>query len=168
MSDAILPPERRFDGELIGTPLPDRMTGGAGDELIHGCAGRDAIDGGDGIDVVDYGASALAVQVQLAGSPNASGYTDLDVRSNVEGVLGLRCADILTAHYASYGGSDPDGRAGDGTARGTPGPIPARHDGDDRIVGIGYPGHGGDVLFGGAGDDAISALRSPPTDSRAA
>ncbi|WP_299567070.1 TRAP transporter substrate-binding protein DctP [uncultured Sulfitobacter sp.] len=123
-------PETGADNVLIeGTPLADRLDGGAGDDTINGGDGSDTIVGG-------------------AGDDSLSGGTGVnDLRDNIFGGDGDDTLD------GGYGNDSLRGDAGDDVIAGGFGADTVLGgDGDDTLTGSAL----GDLLFGGDGDDFIN------------
>jgi Ca2+-binding RTX toxin-like protein len=127
-----------------GTTVPQRFTGGAGDDIVRGglnmdqhfmgggADGADTIIPGPSFSIVDYGGRALPVEVTIGHGTRddgAAGERD-DVRAGIDELIGGRGGDTLTQDPASdafiylVGGQGVDtltgGRGGD-TIDGGPG-----------------------------------------------
>jgi Ca2+-binding RTX toxin-like protein len=116
---------RGGDDILRGGDRADTLLGGAGNDTLNGAFGGDVLSGGDGTDTVTYVTHTAPVTVTLGdgrANDGQAGEAD-DVRSDVEVVQGGSGADLLI------------GNAGENTLLG---------------------GNGDDTLFGGAGDDVLS------------
>lgn len=132
---------------LRGNEGDDTLIGGDGGDWLEGGAGADSVDGGNGIDTLSYGASALAVTVNLASGINAGGDAQGDVIRQVEWIHGSGHHDTLTGN-----GNDNSFHGNDGNdVLGGAGGADLLHgdNGNDNITG----GAGDDWLDGGAGDD---------------
>ena len=141
-----------------GATFPQRLTGGAGNDVVRGgrnldvhfmgggVDGRDTIIAGAGSSVVDYGGRGFGVAVTLQSGANdgASGEGD-DIQGSVEELIGGRGDDTLRALPGSNLSHSIVGGAGLDTLEGADGP--------DFLNG----GDGEDTLLGNDGDDSISA-----------
>ena len=50
-------------GAIVGTPVGERLTGTASDDLIYGLGGNDQIDGGTGVDTVVFRSATAALSI---------------------------------------------------------------------------------------------------------
>ncbi len=87
---------------IVGGPARDGLSGEQGDDLLVGGAGNDNFDGGSGFDVVDYTRAPTEGVRAILGSPlqtlfNGDGEGGTDSLFNIEGLIGTRFADTLTA-----------------------------------------------------------------------
>ncbi len=127
--------------DLIGSAFDDVLNGDVGNNRLTGGAGSDLLNGRDGFDTADYSGSAASVQVDLALSVQAStGDAGGDRLTSIEAVAGSAFADTLAgtaAAEALYGGAGADRLDGRG--------------GDDLLQG----GAGADALIGGDGIDTV-------------
>jgi Ca2+-binding RTX toxin-like protein len=126
------------DGDILqnfsnvtGSAYADWLIGDVGDNVLDGGLGVDTLDGGDGSDTASYAAAGSAVVVNLA-LGTASGGLGNDILLNIEGVIGSRYNDTLTA-----------GASGSTLTGG---------DGNDTLV----AGAGADTLEGGIGINTVS------------
>jgi len=127
----------------------DTLVGGAGDDLIDGGEGDDQLDGGDGFSdgvshVLDPRGGTVnldtVAQFGVAGGTAVDGWGTTDTLSGFEQVVGSEFGDRI----ASGAGSEVlDGAAGGDTLLG--------RGGHDLLIG----GEGGDTLDGGDGHDRI-------------
>ncbi len=165
-----------FADQLFGDGNANRLFGQGGNDFIQGRGGNDLIDGGDGDDwldggtggdqifggngandIVAYGASATAVNADLAAFTFSGGDATGDTYSGVEGVSGSAFNDQLFGDGNSnrlfgQGGNDfIQGRGGNDLIDGG--------DGDDWLDG----GTGGDQIFGGNGANDIVAYGGSAT-----
>jgi serralysin len=116
---------------LTGNAGDNKLSGGAGYDILRGEDGADRLDGGNDIDLVTYWGSAVAVTVDLevgAGGGGAAG----DVFISIESVNGSMAGDTLS------------GGTGTNTLNG--------YEGDDVLSG----GFGADVLIGDTGADTLA------------
>jgi Tol biopolymer transport system component len=138
---------------LMGSWLPEVLTGGAGDDTVHGLDGADTLDGDTGQDVVLGGTGADFLR-GLADDDTVNGEAGDDtVNGNLgaDSVRGGAGADFVFGGQGAdyvHGGPDADphvnGNLGDDTVYGGAG--------SDTIFG----GQGSDTVFGEDGDDLIS------------
>lgn len=128
---------------IIGTPYADviygddaanRLSGGAGDDVLDGGQGTagDVLDGGDGIDTVTYAQAQSGVDMSLE-SGGTTGDAMGDSYIGIENVEGSMFDDSI--------GGDTGNNVLAGGA------------GNDQLSGGG--GAGGDVFYGGEGDDLM-------------
>lgn len=139
--------EAQGNDALVGTPLADTLTGGAGhdrlsggggDDTLIGGPGSDDLSGGPGTDAVVYSdAHAVRVTIDDLANDGPPGERD-NVQIDVEALYGGTGADDLV-------GSDGDNLIDGG-------------EGDDAIDGKG----GSDQLFGGPGADRVLARDGGP------
>jgi Ca2+-binding RTX toxin-like protein len=122
------------DDDLTGTPGPDYLDGGAGNDTIAPLGGDDEVWGGSGVDMLNFAASTDGVTVGLAntGPQFVSVSQGTDTYNGFEGVIGSDHDDFLF------------GDTGDNILRGGAG--------NDRLAG----GPGNDELDGGAGFDLVN------------
>ncbi len=148
------------DDLILGTPFPDRIDGGAGDDNIDARGGADFVDGGPGDDNIVGGAGGrhdprrLGARLIFAGAGR-------DVVSGGDGndrIFGEDGDDTL---FGDDGDDVVDGGAGSDILVGGNGDD-ALHggEGDDRLDGsqgndVALAGAGTDVVLGGAGDDRL-------------
>ena len=118
---------------LIGSNLNDTLTGDGNANVLEGGAGDDSLNGGGGNDTASYAGAGAAVTVSLAiaGAQNTGG-AGTDTLTSIEGLLGSRFADTLTA---AASGSSLSGGAG-----------------NDLL----YGGPGNDAFDGGSGVDTVA------------
>ena len=102
----------------------DVILGGAGNDTLSGGSGNDVIDGGSNnaagvVDVASYAYTATGLSLTLNGGAALTvsvGLTDVDVLTNIEGLIGGSGSDSLTgdtlANFLS-GGSGNDTLVGD-------------------------------------------------------
>jgi len=126
---------------LTGSRFADSLYGDGGDNRLSGGAGADLLDGRGGFDTADYSASAAAVQIDLnLASQSSTGDASGDRLVGIEAVVGSALGDSLSGTAAGdtlYGGAGADRLDGRG--------------GDDLLQG----GAGADTLIGGAGLDTV-------------
>lgn len=137
-----------LDQLIIGTPAPDSLTGGSGndtilglgsDDTLTGLAGNDILDGGSCEDTANYSYASLPVIADLTGfTMGAAGAT----------VVGALSSDIdsFVSIENLYGGSSNDTLIGSDEAN-----LIEGVEGNDSI--LGYDGH--DTLIGGGGNDFL-------------
>ncbi len=130
---------------FMGTPGPDVLTGGAGNDDFFPGFGADTIDGGGGYDRVWYGDTYDPMTIYLDGRPGVGGTADGDVLSNIERVEGGGGNDSIVGNdQANFIHGNP---------------------GDDTLVGAGgndtFEGsYGNDVIDGGSGTDIAQVWTS--------
>ncbi len=144
-----------FDDVLTGNDLPNRITGGEGNDVLSGMGGNDIFDegsaangsdtisGGDGEDRVDYGARSAALLITLDGVADdgqASPPEGDNLGTDLEDITGGSGDDNITGNDLE---NKLDGMAGDDTLNGL--------GGNDELSG----GPGYDMLYGGDGDDIL-------------
>ncbi|WP_426957986.1 calcium-binding protein [Muricoccus radiodurans] len=146
-----------YDDALTGDEADNTLLGGEGNDTIRGGAGNDSLDGGAGAhDVVDYSyysdygrpgrtiANYLIVDLTAGaarfGGSSSSAYSESDVLSNVEDVIGSIVDDDITGSGVA---NILLGAAGNELLRGM--------DGNDTLDG----GADNDTLMGGAGADSL-------------
>ncbi|WP_372053340.1 type I secretion C-terminal target domain-containing protein (plasmid) [Tistrella mobilis] len=110
----------------------NRLTGGAGNDILQGRGGADVLDGGDGRDNAYYTDSAEGVSVDLTLGTASGGDAEGDTLISIENLTGSAFDDLLR-------GSDENNILRGGA-------------GDDVLDG----GRGGDTLEGGTGFDTAS------------
>lgn len=116
---------------LIGSRVPNSISGGGGDDKITGGIGADVIDGGSGTDTISYADAPEGVTVGLR-SGKASGGDGEDRLISIENVIGSAFSDSIS-------GSDGANNINAGG-------------GADTVYGLG----GNDALFGGTGNDTLN------------
>jgi hypothetical protein len=133
---------------LAGSPGPERLNGGAGQDTVLGGDGddqlvdaaasaADAYDGGAGVDLLDYGEHRRALAVDLTAGRGDAG----DRVAAIENLRGGTRGDDLrgdAGDNALMGGTGPDRLSGG--------------DGNDKLEGEG----GRDILAGEGGNDALT------------
>jgi Ca2+-binding RTX toxin-like protein len=133
------------DDILRGGDRADTILGGAGDDTINGAFGGDVMSGGDGTDTVTYVTHTAPVVVTMGdgrANDGQAGEGD-DVRPDVEILEGGSGADLITGNA---GNNTLLGGAGDDTLFGGAG--------DDVLMGQG----GADLLMGEGGNDVFFAV----------
>ncbi len=136
---------------LIGSDFADKLTGGAGNNVLIGLGGGDTLDGGAGRDQVDYSTSDGIVVLDLSVT-DAQGYASGmgghaagDLLKGIESIVGSAGADTITGDDQDNvlsGGNGADTLFGKGGA--------------DTLIG----GAGADFMDGGSGQDAVSYAQS--------
>jgi Ca2+-binding RTX toxin-like protein len=125
---------------VTGGAGADVLTAGDGDDVLVGSAGNDTLNGGDGEDTADYSGSASGVTVRLdrGDTPN-DGQGGSDTLTSIENATGSAFNDVLggtTGNNVLSGGGGFDVLVG--------------RDGNDTL----YGGTGAaNQLIGGTGDD---------------
>jgi Ca2+-binding RTX toxin-like protein len=124
---------RGGDDIIRGGDRGDTLLGGAGNDTLNGAFGGDVLSGGDGTDTVTYVTHTAPVVVTMGDGRANDGQANEgdDVRPDVEILEGGSGADLIT------------GNAGNNTLLGGAG--------DDTLIG----GAGDDVLMGQAGSDLL-------------
>lgn len=140
----------RVDGrggnDLIrGGDRGDTLSGGAGNDTINGAFGGDVMSGGDGTDTVTYVTHTAPVTVTMGDGRANDGQADEgdDVRPDVEILEGGSGNDVITGNA---GNNTLLGGLGDDTLIGGAG--------DDVLMGQG----GSDLLMGEGGNDVFLAV----------
>ena len=146
---------------LSGTSGSDTLTGGAGDDIIHGNGGYDNLRGGAGDDQI-FGASYIDRIYGDDGNDTLYGYGNADILSGGAGndtLYGGDGNDKLYGDdgndtlYAESGNDYLYGGAGNDTMDGGSGADRLYGDaGNDKLSG----GDGNDVLYGQDGNDILS------------
>ncbi len=148
------------DDLILGTPFPDRIDGGVGNDTIDARGGDDLIDGGPGDDHIVGGAGNDTI-IGGTGHDVIFAGAGRDVVSGGPGndrIFGEDGDDTL---FGDEGDDLVDGGAGsDILAGGTGDDTLDGGEGDDRIDGgdgsdLALAGLGRDVVSGGAGDDRL-------------
>ncbi|WP_280138438.1 calcium-binding protein, partial [Pseudovibrio denitrificans] len=125
--------------KLYGYAGNDKLYGGEGNDYFWGDAGADLIDGGPGVDFARYGASNVAVHINLSTGTASGGYAQGDVLLNIESLEGSNFDDVLIGDdrsnglYALSGKDRLEGKGGNDT--------------------LNAYGSGADILDGGEGSD---------------
>ena len=116
----------------------DRLFGDAGDDVVRGDRGDDFLDGGAGIDLVRYDGSAVTsgVLVDLAAGI-AKDLVGDDANAGVDTIVNFE--NVRVSAFGDKVVGDQDGNFVDGGG------------GNDLVTG----GAGNDALFGQAGDDTL-------------
>jgi Ca2+-binding RTX toxin-like protein len=141
------------DNYLWGSDGNDKLYGGAGDDHLSGGNGVNLIDGGAGFDTVDYSFSDVGVDIDLSRNYATSrvGGTINDTLTGLEAAMGSTHDDYLVGNMAEnylFGDAGNDvmwAIGGHDTLDGG--------DGNDILYGSNLGE--GDLMLGGAGDDAI-------------
>jgi Ca2+-binding RTX toxin-like protein len=150
-----------YNDTLLGTSGINKLDGGAGSDLLDGGAGADTLIGGSGVDTATYGASANAVNVNLAAGSGSGGDADGDRLFTIENLIGSALADNLVGDAnanrldAGSGNDTLEGGAGADTLIGGPGTDTASYINSDAAVNVSLIGNSasgghaeGDVLIG--------------------
>ena len=151
----------RYAGRLSGGPGDDALHGRGGDDWLDGGAGADTLRGGAGFDTVLYTYSPAGVEVSLHDGAARGGHAEGDrfpgrdtlEYTDVDGATRTRhSADIEAVH----GSGHDDRLTGDADHN-----TLAGYYGNDTLDGRGgndwlAGGAGADVLIGGSGFDAVS------------
>lgn len=121
-----------YDDEIHGDQAANRLTGGAGHDLLDGGSGSasDVLDGGIGSDTVTYARASAAVEFSLE-TGGMAGDAAGDSYISIENAVGSGLDDNIAGSSENnllYGGG-----------------------GNDQIAG----GGGSDVMYGGDGDDVM-------------
>lgn len=98
---------------LYGTAGNDVLDGGAGNDTLYGSLGADVLNGGPGVDWANYSQSNAAVTINLQTGLGKGGFAEGDVLKGVDGIVGSKYNDILTA--ANYEPNTLIGGNGDDT-----------------------------------------------------
>lgn len=139
------------DDVILGTPGPDTILAGRGNDIVCGLAGDDVIVAGPGDDVVLAGAGNDIVR-GMAGDDRLLGQTGKDTLYGYGGADVLRGGWGNDTLHGNDGDDDLAGNGGNDRIYGYDGDDRLRGDlGDDLLIGNG----GNDVMFGYAGDDRI-------------
>jgi hypothetical protein len=151
---------------LVGNDLPNRLDGGAGNDLIDGNFGSDVLIGGPGIDTLSFAShdgatppgeiNTISLGLNLAdGSAvrSENGFplrqiAETDVLSGFENVTGSNRTETINGNELA---NALDGRGGDDTINGG---------GDNDVV---NGGDGNDTLDGGLGNDTL--IGGPENDT---
>lgn len=158
---------------IVGTPGPNHITDGNGNNFIVGLGGGDTLVGGDGSNTfvtgpgdniviggtggdntIDYSTAPAAVDVNLLEGTASNGWGGTDSLTNIENIIGSpNAGDVLVA--GAVGGTIQAGNGANVEITGSPA-------GHDHLIG----GNGGDtftslgpddVMVGGSGDDYFFA-----------
>lgn len=135
---------------LIGNIGNDRLVGGSDDDTLQGGVGADQLYGGNGVDMAIYWSASGAINVDLLRASANTGEARGDTFRSIEGLGGSSFSDILRG---DDGRNRLMGRDGDDRLDGRGGnDILSGDAGDDTLNG----GEGSDTLIGGAGADRLS------------
>jgi serralysin len=155
-------PEQPSDpaGRVIGTPLPDRLETGSGNDYVHGMEGNDTILGGSGHDGL-LGGLGDDLIFGGAGDDNIPGKEGNDTLYGENGndqLGGSDGFDLIfggAGHDVAGGGSQNDTMyAGDGNdwfSGGWGNDYVSGGEGHDKLAGS----YDNDTVLGGAGDDSL-------------
>lgn len=126
---------------VVGSSLPDVITGDGGANALLAGGGNDTLIGGGGADILDGGSGVDTVLYT-----NAPGPVSVDLAAGVASNDGTGASDLLVSIENVFGSPFGDTLAGDGAAN-----VIVGGGGDDVIRG----GAARDTLTGGAGSDTF-------------
>jgi len=141
---------------LTGRGGDDRLIGGTGDDTLTGGPGADTIEGGPNDahgDTLSYAGSSAPVRVNLGRNEFSGGDAQGDVIRSIENVIGSSQNDWIRGNVwvnRLSGGAGNDTIMGGGGSA-SDGDIIRGGAGDDAL----YGGHGDDTLEGGPGADRL-------------
>jgi len=123
---------------LAGAAGNDTISGGAGDDTLMGGTGNDTLDGGSGRDTADYSDSTggVVVDLRISGPQNVGGGQGSDTLTSIENLTGSEYGDTLVG---TSGANVLDGRGGNDM-------LDASAGGNDTVLG----GDGNDTILFGA------------------
>ena len=81
---------------LMGNNVANRLSAGAGNDLLSGLLGNDILDGGTGVDIVSYEGATAGVTVSLAAAGPHVTVEGSDTFVGIEGLHGSNFVDNLT------------------------------------------------------------------------